>query len=124
MMRRYLAFQPARMATVDARDQCPAAAARSRCKSLRENRAGTTTPVGQLMITIIGGIAKFERELVRAALLRDANAKANGKHMGRPSKLTPRQRQEAIARRLLVGERERPPLQWSMWPKTSQTWCL
>jgi hypothetical protein len=31
-------------------------------KSLRETWADTTTPVGRLMVTIIGGIAEFERD--------------------------------------------------------------
>jgi DNA invertase Pin-like site-specific DNA recombinase len=36
-------------------------------KSLRGTWADTTTPVGKLMITIIGGIAEFERELMTAS---------------------------------------------------------
>src|SRR5262249_55635712 len=34
-------------------------------KSLRESWADTTTAAGRLMITIIGGIAEFERELIK-----------------------------------------------------------
>jgi Helix-turn-helix domain of resolvase len=46
------------------------------------------------------GIAEFERELIRARTSDGrARAKARGVHMGRPPKLTPHQRAEAIARR-------------------------
>jgi DNA invertase Pin-like site-specific DNA recombinase len=68
-------------------------------KSLRETWADTTTPVGKLMITIIGGIAEFERELIRARTGDGIRrAKAAGVHMGRPSKLTKHQQCEVLAR--------------------------
>jgi DNA invertase Pin-like site-specific DNA recombinase len=35
-------------------------------KSLRDTRADTTTPHGRLMLTVMGGIAEFERELIRS----------------------------------------------------------
>ena len=73
-------------------------------KSLRETWADTTTPVGRLMVTIIGGIAEFERELIRARTGDGIRrAKAAGVHMGRPSKLTKHQQQEVLAR-LARGE--------------------
>jgi DNA invertase Pin-like site-specific DNA recombinase len=62
---------------------------------LRETWANTTTPVGKLMVTIIGGIAEFERELIRARTgdgIR--HAKAAGVHMGRPPKLTKHHQRE------------------------------
>lgn len=69
-------------------------------RSLADTWADTTTPHGRLMLTILGGLAEFERELIRARTGEGrARAKARGVHMGRPSKLTPHQRQEAIARR-------------------------
>jgi DNA invertase Pin-like site-specific DNA recombinase len=34
-------------------------------KSLRDTRADTTTAHGRLMLTILGGLAEFERELIR-----------------------------------------------------------
>jgi DNA invertase Pin-like site-specific DNA recombinase len=34
--------------------------------SLGESWADTTTSVGRLMLTIMGGIAEFERELIQA----------------------------------------------------------
>ena len=48
---------------------------------------------------MIGGIAKFERELIRARTGEGIRrAKANGVHMGRPSKLTKHQQREALKR--------------------------
>jgi len=69
-------------------------------KSLGDAWADTTTPHGRLMLTVLGGLAEFERELIRARTGEGrARAKAQGVHMGRPPKLTPHQRREAIARR-------------------------
>jgi DNA invertase Pin-like site-specific DNA recombinase len=69
-------------------------------KSLADTWADTTTPHGRLMLTVLGGLAEFERELIRARTGEGrARAKARGVHMGRPPKLTPHQRQEAIERR-------------------------
>jgi DNA invertase Pin-like site-specific DNA recombinase len=69
-------------------------------KSLADAWADTTTPHGRLMLTVLGGLAEFERELIRARTGEGrARAKARGVHMGRPPKLTPHQRQEALARR-------------------------
>jgi DNA invertase Pin-like site-specific DNA recombinase len=69
-------------------------------KSLAESWADTTTPHGRLMLTVLGGLAEFERELIKARTGEGrARAKAAGVHMGRPSKLTPHQQREAIARR-------------------------
>jgi DNA invertase Pin-like site-specific DNA recombinase len=68
-------------------------------KSLRETWADTTSPAGRLMITVIGGIAEFERELIRARTGDGIKrAKAAGIHMGRPSKLTKHQQREVLAR--------------------------
>ena len=45
-------------------------------------------------------IAEFERDLIRARTSEGrARAKANGEKLGRPFKLTPHQRREAIKRR-------------------------
>jgi DNA invertase Pin-like site-specific DNA recombinase len=69
-------------------------------KSLADTWADTTTPHGRLMLTVLGGLTEFERELIRARTGEGrARAKARGVHMGRPPKLTPHQRQEALARR-------------------------
>jgi DNA invertase Pin-like site-specific DNA recombinase len=69
-------------------------------KSLADCWADTTTAHGRLMLTVLGGLAEFERELIKARTGEGrARAKAAGVHMGRPPKLTPHQRREAIARR-------------------------
>ncbi len=69
-------------------------------KSLADAWADTTTPHGRLMLTVLGGLAEFERELIKSRTGEGrARAKAAGKHMGRPRKLTPHQRQEALERR-------------------------
>jgi DNA invertase Pin-like site-specific DNA recombinase len=69
-------------------------------KSLGDTWADTTTAHGRLMLTILGGLAEFERELIRARTGEGrARAKARGVHMGRPYSLTPFQRQEALRRR-------------------------
>jgi DNA invertase Pin-like site-specific DNA recombinase len=68
-------------------------------KSLADAWADTTTPHGRLMLTVLGGLAEFERELIRARTGEGrARAKAKGIHTGRPSKLNQHQRQEAIER--------------------------
>jgi DNA invertase Pin-like site-specific DNA recombinase len=69
-------------------------------KSLADTWADTTTPHGRLMLTVLGGLAEFERELIKARTGEGrARARAKGVHMGRPPKLTPHQRREAIERR-------------------------
>jgi len=69
-------------------------------KSVRDTWADTTTPHGRLMLTILGGLAEFERELIRSRTGEGRErAKAKGVVMGRKPKLTPHQRQEAVARR-------------------------
>jgi DNA invertase Pin-like site-specific DNA recombinase len=35
-------------------------------RSLKDAWADTTTPHGKLMVTVLGGLAEFERELIRA----------------------------------------------------------
>jgi len=52
------------------------------------------------MLTILGGRAEFDRELIRARTGEGrARAVARGVKMGRKPKLTPHQQQEAIKRR-------------------------
>src|SRR5262252_1673599 len=68
-------------------------------KSLGDAWADTTTPHGRLMVTILAGLAEFERELIKARTGEGrARAKANGVHMGRPSRLNHHQRREAMQR--------------------------
>ncbi len=69
-------------------------------RSLHDAWADTTTPHGRLMLTVLGGLAEFERELIRARTGEGRErAKARGVHMGRPPKLTPHQKKEALRRR-------------------------
>jgi len=66
-------------------------------RSLGDAWADTTTPHGRLMLTVLGGLAEFERELIRARTGEGRErAKARGVHMGRPPKLTPHQKREAL----------------------------
>jgi DNA invertase Pin-like site-specific DNA recombinase len=54
----------------------------------------------RLMLTIFGGLAEFERELIRARTGEGRErAKARGQSLGRPFNLTPHQGSEAIRRR-------------------------
>ena len=73
-------------------------------KSLRDAWADTTTPHGRLMLTVLGGLAEFERELIRARTDDGRKrAKVRGVKFGRPAALTPHQRREAM-QRLANGE--------------------
>jgi len=68
-------------------------------KSLADAWADTTTPHGKLLLTVLGGLAEFERELIRARTDDGRKrAKARGVKFGRPVKLTAHQRQEALQR--------------------------
>jgi DNA invertase Pin-like site-specific DNA recombinase len=66
-------------------------------KALTESWADTTTPTGKLILTVLGGLAEFERTLIadRTAEGRDRARKA-GKRLGRPFKLTTYQRQAVL----------------------------
>jgi DNA invertase Pin-like site-specific DNA recombinase len=73
-------------------------------KSLKDTWADTTTPHGRLMLTVLDGLAEFERELIRARTGEGRiRAKERGVRFGRPRKLTPHQRKEALTR-LAAGE--------------------
>jgi DNA invertase Pin-like site-specific DNA recombinase len=69
-------------------------------RSLADAWADTTTSHGRLMLTVLGGLADFERDLIRARTGEGRErARARGVRMGRPPKLTPHQQREAIRRR-------------------------
>jgi DNA invertase Pin-like site-specific DNA recombinase len=73
-------------------------------RSLKDSWADTTTPHGRLMLTVLGGLAEFERELIRTRTGEGRErAKSRGVRCGRQQKLSPHQRREAIAR-LKAGE--------------------
>ena len=68
-------------------------------KSLADPWADTTTPHGRLMLTVLGGLAEFERALILARTSDGrTRAKAKGVKFGRPAKLTAHQRREAMQR--------------------------
>lgn len=70
-------------------------------RSLRDAWADTTTAYGSLMLTVLGGLAEFERELILARTGEGRQrAKERGVRLGRRPKLTPHQRREALERRL------------------------
>jgi hypothetical protein len=74
-------------------------------RSLGDAWADTTTPHGRLMLTVLGGLAEFEKELIRARTGEGRErAKARGVKMGRKPKLTDHQKREAIRRRDIDGE--------------------
>lgn len=73
-------------------------------RSLGDTWADTTTPHGRLMLTVLGGLAEFERELIRARTSEGrARAVARGVKLGRKPKLTQHQVKE-ILRRKADGE--------------------
>lgn len=74
-------------------------------RSLADTWADTTTPHGKLMITILGGLAEFERSLILARTGEGrTRAMARGVKFGRKPKLNPFQIDEAKRRRD-AGER-------------------
>jgi DNA invertase Pin-like site-specific DNA recombinase len=69
-------------------------------RSLGDTWADTTTPHGRLMLTVLGGLAEFERELIRARTSEGRDrARARGVRLGRKPKLTLHQVKEARERR-------------------------
>ena len=73
-------------------------------RSLADAWADTTTPHGKLMVTILGGLAEFERSLILARTSEGrARALAAGVKFGRPRKMNGFQISEA-RKRLALGE--------------------
>jgi len=69
-------------------------------RSLADAWADTTTAHGRLILTVLGGLAEFERELIRARTTEGrVRAVAAGVRMGRRLKLSPTQRAHAIEMR-------------------------
>jgi len=72
--------------------------------SLGESWCDSTSEVGRLMLTIMGGIAEFERGLIRKRCEEGIErARANGKQFGRPTALDHGQRRR-VAERYAAGE--------------------
>jgi DNA invertase Pin-like site-specific DNA recombinase len=73
-------------------------------KSLHDAWCDTSTPQGELLVTVLAGFATFERHLIKARTDEGRKrAKARGVPFGRPRKLNKDQRQEALER-LAKGE--------------------
>jgi DNA invertase Pin-like site-specific DNA recombinase len=69
-------------------------------RSLGDTWADTATSRGRLMLTVFGGLAEFERDLIRTRTGEGrARAVARGVKMGRKPKMTPHQMKEALRRR-------------------------
>lgn len=69
-------------------------------RSLNDSWADTSTSHGRLMLTVLGGLAEFERDLIRARTGEGrARAVASGVRLGRKPKLTRHQQKEALSRR-------------------------
>jgi DNA invertase Pin-like site-specific DNA recombinase len=74
-------------------------------RSLGDAWADTTTAHGRLMLTVLGELAEFERDLIRTRTTEGRDrAKARGVKLGRKPKLTEHQKREAIRRRDSDGE--------------------
>jgi DNA invertase Pin-like site-specific DNA recombinase len=69
-------------------------------RSIHDPWADTSTPHGKLMVTVLGGLAEFERSLIRTRTSEGRErAMRNGVRFGRKPKLTDHQRKEALRRR-------------------------
>lgn len=76
-------------------------------RSIRDTWADTTTPHGRLMLTVLGGLAEFERELIRSRTSEGRErAKARGVKLGRRYKLSADQR-AFVGRERAKGESTR-----------------
>lgn len=73
-------------------------------RSLADAWADTSTAHGRLLVTMLAGIAEFERELIRSRTSEGRErAKARGVKMGRRPKLNRDQQREALER-IAAGE--------------------
>lgn len=72
---------------------------RAKFRSLADPWCDTSTPQGELLVTVLAGFATFERHLIKARTEDGRKrAKARGVPFGRPSKLNADQRREALQR--------------------------
>jgi DNA invertase Pin-like site-specific DNA recombinase len=96
-------------------------------RSLQDAWADTTTPHGRLMLTVLGSLAEFERELIRARTGEGRQrARDRGVLLGRKPKLTPHQKLWRPAHRRVQDFRrptgpqgQKPPPTWTALPITS-----
>src|SRR5260370_7900189 len=79
-------------------------------QSLDDTWADTTTSHGRLMLTVLGGLAEFERALIRARASEGrARAKARGAKRGREPKLIPHHTPDALKPPHRVDPRRHTP---------------
>ncbi len=72
----------------------------AKLKALADSWADTTSPTGKLILTVLGGLAEFERSLIAERTTEGRErAKRAGKRMGRPPKLSTYQRDVALKMR-------------------------
>ena len=72
----------------------------ARFRSINDPWADTSTAFGRLMVAVLGGLAEFERSLIRTRTGEGRKrAMRNGVRFGRKPKLTAHQRKEALRRR-------------------------
>lgn len=72
--------------------------------SLAETWCDTTSPMGKLLLTVLAGMAEFERSLIMARTEAGIQkARSQGKVFGRPSRLDAGQKRK-IAERYAAGE--------------------
>lgn len=90
---------------IDVRQTVECLAARGvRVHCLALGGADLTSPAGKMVMSVLGAVAEFERDLLRERTIAGvARARAAGKTPGRPSRLTDAQR-SAIVERLARGE--------------------
>jgi len=92
-------------ATQSYRERMKAQRAGASFRSLGDPWADTTTPHGRSMLTVLGGLAEFERHLILSRTTEGrVRAKARGVRFGRKPKLTKHQQAEALAR-MAQGEK-------------------
>ena len=76
-------------------------------RSLAEPWADTTTPHGKMIVTVLAGVAEFERSLICERTSEGRKrAKDQGVRFGRPPALTPNQTPEALRIALERGNRQ------------------
>ena len=98
------------------------AKAGAKFKSLHDAWADTSTAHGELMVTILAGLATFERHLIRARTDEGRKrAQARGVRFGRPRKLTVHQRQEAM-QRLAAGETQAEEIRRNICRRCDNRW--
>ena len=69
-------------------------------RSMNEGWADTTSSLGRMLVTFLGGVAEYERELILARTAEGrARAKERGQSLGRRHSMTLHQRREARQRK-------------------------